>query len=219
MKLYEKLPDSVTVDGRKIRLDLDFRNVIHFMEILSEDYLTPEAREYLALKCICRRPREGMMFAVRRLLFPGAGKEDGERVTDFTQDADLIRAAFMQEYGINLFRDKLHWFEFTCLLSCLPSGSKYSDILQIRTKPMPTATKWNTEERAWLMKAKAEYAIKLTEKEQEKRYAQSVKNLGKMLTALVGEGDSKNGRRADCISDHGGQYQSETNPGRHNEAD
>lgn len=186
MKLHEKLPDSVIVNGHKVRLDLDFRNVLKFIEILSEDNLMPEAREYLALKCICKHPRKGMMIPVRKLLFSEAGTGNAEKITDFAQDADLIRAAFMQEYGINLFRDKLHWLEFSCLLSCIPSGNKYSEILHIRSKPIPAPTKWNGEERAWLIKAKHDFAIKLTEKEQERKYEKDVKAIGQILSALVG---------------------------------
>jgi hypothetical protein len=191
MKLYEKLPNSVMVTGKRVRLNLDFRNVIRMIDIMSEDGLMQEAREYLALKCICRHPKKGMMKPVMELLFPGAGSDNAERITDFEQDADLIRAAFLQEYGINLFRDKLHWFEFSCLLSCIPSGSKYSDILQIRAKPIPAASKWNAEERTWLMKAKSEFGIRQSEKEHEKKYKQDVKNISLMLDSLIGEGGGK----------------------------
>ena len=189
MKLYEKLPDSVVVNGKRVRLNLEFRNVIRMIDILSEDNLMQEAREYLALKCICKHPKKGMMEPVRKLLFPNAGDGSIERITDFEQDADLIRAAFLQEYRINLFRDKLHWFEFSCLLSCIPSGSKYSDILQIRAKPIPFPSKWNAEERKWLIKAKSEFGIKKTEKEIEKKYKQDVDNIGMMIEALIGEGE------------------------------
>ena len=191
MKLYEKLPDSVIVNGKRIRLNLDFRNVLRMIDILSEDNLMQDARDYLALKCICKHPKKGMMGPVRKLLFPGAGSENGDKITDFAQDADLIRAAFLQEYGINLFRDKLHWFEFACLFACIPAGNKYSEILQIRTKPIPAATKWNQEERAWSMKAKAEFAVKLTEKEQERQYKKNVKGIGQMLAAIAGKGEKK----------------------------
>ena len=189
MKLYEKLPDSVTVNGKRIRLDLDFRNVLRFIDILCEENLTSEAREYLALKCICKHPKKGMMIPIRKLLFPGATAENAEKITDFSQDADLIRAAFLQEYGINLFREKLHWFEFSCLFGCLPSGSRYSDILQIRAKPIPAPTNWNAEERAWLIKAKSEYAIQTTEKGREKKYEHDVQSIGQMLDTLFGDGE------------------------------
>ena len=33
MKLNDRLPDSVVFRGKRIRLDLDFRNVLQFLEI------------------------------------------------------------------------------------------------------------------------------------------------------------------------------------------
>lgn len=189
MKLFESLPDSVTVNGKRVRVDLDFRNVLKMMEILSRDDLMPEAREFLALKCICKRPRKGMMHPVRNLLFPGASV-DHKKITDFAQDADLIRAAFMQEYRINLFRDKLHWFEFSCLLGCLPEGSKYMEILSIRTRPIPAPNAYNQNEIAWLTEAKARYGLELTEKEQKKQYSEDVRRIGAFLLSLAGEGEN-----------------------------
>ena len=188
MKLYEKLPDAFIFKGRKYRLNLDFRNVIRMMDILADDNLTPEAREYLAVKCICKRPKPGMLKEIHEILFPEVSKGNGQRITDFGQDADMIRAAFRQVYGIDLYRDKLHWYEFNCLLSSLPEGSKYTNVLSIRAREIPVPTKYNADERNWLIQAKAEYALKLSEKEQEKNYQQSVKNISNALLALAGKG-------------------------------
>ena len=193
MKLQDSLPNAVIFNGKRIKLNLDFRNVLRMIHTLSREELTPEAREYLAMKCICKRPVPGMFIAVRKLLFPTTGKEETARITDFEQDADLIRSAFMQVYGIDLFTEKLHWFKFSCLLSGLPSGCRYSEILNIRSRPIPAPTKWNADERNWLINAKTEYAIKLTDKEQEKNYSKQVENIGNFLLALAGEGDSNNG--------------------------
>lgn len=193
MKLQDKLPNSVIFNGKRIKLDLDFRNVIRMIETLAREDLTPEAREYLAMKCICKRPAIGMLVAVKKLLFPQVDKEETERITDFEQDADLIRAAFMQAYGIDLFTEKVHWFKFSCLLSGLPSGCRYSEILNIRSRPIPTDTKWNADERNWLIKAKSEYAIKLTDKEIANNYNKQVGNIGHFLLTLAGEGVDNNG--------------------------
>ena len=193
MKLYEKIPDSVTVNGRKVKVNLEYRNVLRMIDILKEDDLLPDAREWLAMKCICRRPRKGMKAEVMKLLFDDPKKNaERERITDLGQDADLIRAAFMQEYGINLFREKLNWFEFSCLLAGLPEGSKYTEILGIRARPMPDATQYNAKEREWLARAKTEYALELTEEEQQRKYRKDVEKLGAFLIALAGE-DEKHG--------------------------
>lgn len=194
MRLFDRLPNHIISNGKKIRLDLDFRNVLRMMDIMSRDDLMPDARDYLSLKCICRHPKKGMMPDVKKFLFGDAPQDYHERITDYEQDADLIASAFMQAYGINLFRQKLHWFEFICFLSCIPEGSKYSDILSIRARPVPSATKYNQEERDWLIKAKAEFALKLTEAEQEKKYHESLKSMSSGIMAML-KGDENSGRR------------------------
>lgn len=186
-KLYEPLPDSVIVNGKRVKIDLEYKNVLRMIDILSADDLTPEAQEYLAMKCICRKPRKGMKAAVIGLLFPGVSEHD--KITDFEQDADLIRAAFRQVYGINLFKEKLHWFEFMCLLSCIPEGNRYGDVLSIRARPMPAATPYNENERRWLARAKAEVGLHLTESERMEKYHRDVENIGAVLLALAGEGE------------------------------
>ena len=188
MKLQDRLPDSVTVDGKRYKLELDFRNVLDLMETLNRDDLIPEARAYKALKCVLRRvPRDyiNILAEVRKLLFGHSGASDGKKLTDFQQDADLIRAAFRQEYGIDLYREKVHWIEFTCLLANLPEGNRYSEILGIRARPMPKATKYNAEERQWLAKAKATYALKVSEEEARSNYEKGVHDLFLALKGMT----------------------------------
>lgn len=189
MRLDERLPDSVTVGRKRYRLDLDFRNVLGFMRELGRDELMPAAREYRALRCIMRRPPRDtgpVLAAVRELLFPARETAPPQkRLTDFEQDADLIRAAFLQEYGVNLWRDRLHWLEFSALLSALPEGSRYSDVLGIRARPMPKATKYNAEERQWLARAKEACKLRLSDADQARAYEEGVRNVFAVLKSLA----------------------------------
>lgn len=192
MKLCERLPDRVTVGGRKYRFDPDFRNILRMMETLGRDDLIPAARDWLALRCVMRHPprrntRE-VLDAVRELLFPARRKEDGPRLMSFEQDADLIRAAFRQAYGIDLYRDRLHWLEFSALLSALPEGSRYSEVVGVRARPMPAATKYNQSERDWLARVKAAYALEMDDKERAAAYEQGVKALFAGLIAWAEKG-------------------------------
>lgn len=191
MKLQDSLPDGVTVDGKFYRMDFDFRNVLRMIDILDRDDMMPEARAYKALKCLCKRPRnaEKTLAQVKALLFKAPRKKGGQKATDFVQDAGLIRAAFRQAYGIDLYRAKLHWIEFTELLNAIPEGSRYSEVVGIRVRPMPAATKWNAKEREWLMKAKADVAIEMTDKERAERYERDVSNIANVLMALAGRSD------------------------------
>jgi hypothetical protein len=196
MKLHERLPDAVTVDGKRYRVDLDFRNVLRMIDALGREDMLPGAREYVALKCVMKRPPRNTgaaIAALREMLFPGGKKQSGEKMTDFVQDADLIRAAFLQAYGINLYRDRLHWLEFTGLLACLPTGSRYADILSIRARPMPKPTKYNGDERKWLAEAKAKFAVRLTDKEMADSLQMSLHSTTLSLLALAQKGGGADG--------------------------
>lgn len=198
LNLFEHLPDWIIIDGKRYRLNLDFRNVLRMMEVMSRNDLLAEARNYRALKCVMRRVPKDItqaMKAVNQLLFPkteSKPSKPGPAVTDYKQDADLIRAAFLQSYGINLWRDKLHWFEFTALLQNLPDGSRYTDIIGIRSRPMPEPTKFNAKEREWLAEAKARYALIKTEEEEEQARQASFHETTLSLLALAKRGGEKN---------------------------
>ena len=195
MKLQDRLPEGVTVDGKFYRLDFDFRNVLRMMDELDRDEVMPEARSYNALKCLTNRPRnvEKVLQAVKGLLFEQKPKKDAKKVTDFVQDAGMIRAAFRQAYGIDLYRDKLHWLEFSELLNAIPEGSRYTEVIGIRARPMPAATKWNAEERQWLLKAKADVALHLSEKEQAKQYDEDVGRIFAGLMNMITKGSGNDG--------------------------
>ena len=194
IRLYERLPEGVTVDGKFYKMDFDFRNVFRMIEILDRDDMLPEAKAYKALCCLCKRPKnaEKVLGAVKALLFKAPRKKAGQRVTDFIQDAGLIRAAFRQAYGINLFRDRLHWIEFAELMNALPEGSRYAEVVGIRARPMPEPTKWNKKEREWLMQAKADVALELSDDEIAEEYKRGVANLAALLKSMA-KGSEKNG--------------------------
>lgn len=197
MKLYERLPNSVIVNGRRVKCDFSFRNVLRMLDTLARDDLTADARIYIAKSCITKNRRvkpQELLTKVYEILFPkGKTEENKEKLTDFAQDADFIRAAFMQEYGINLYRDDLHWCEFSALLSGLPEGSRYTEILGIRARPMPAPTKWNSEERKWLAKAKAQFAVALTDREARDSFNASLRSVAFSLLSLAEKGGGVDG--------------------------
>lgn len=193
MKLQDTLPDGVTVDGRFYKLDFDFRNVLRMIDILDDDDLMPDAQEYNAIRCLTKHPRNvhKVLEAVKALLFDHSPKKDSQKVTDFVQDAGMIRAAFRQAYGIDLYTEKLHWIAFTELLNAIPEGNRYAEVVGIRARPIPAPTKWNQEERQWLLKAKTEYAIHLSDKEQQRRYQDDVAKVFSGLMGMLSKGSDK----------------------------
>lgn len=196
MKLQERLPDRITVGKRVYRVDLDFRNVLRMMEIMGRDDLIPEARDYLALRCVMKRPPKdaaGAMAVLTPILFQngkrrGASEQDQKRLTDFVQDADMIRAAFLQVYGINLWRDRLHWLEFTALLSSLPEGTRYTEVVGIRARPIPAGNQYNQAEREWLINAKRVYALETDDEQSAALISSAVGSLAQVLISMAEQG-------------------------------
>lgn len=187
-KLFERLPDGVTVGKRFFKCDFDFRNVLKLLDIMQREDITPDARDYLCLKCVMKHPPKDAGEAYKTVLetlFEKHPDTGGQRLTSFEQDAPLIRSAFRQVYGIDLFRDKLTWFEFTELLHGLPDGNRYEEVIGIRARPMPPPTKYNQKEREWLLKAKESVAIHLTEAEAAKKYDKDVGNIFAGLMSMI----------------------------------
>lgn len=197
MKLQDRLPEGVTVEGRFYKCNFDFRNVLDMIDILSREDLMQDAREYNALKCVMKHPpkdKRPVLNAIKTLLFVSKPKNEEsskERITDFDQDAGMIRAAFLQSYGINLYKDPLHWFEFRDLLNAIPEGSRYSEVVGIRARPIPAPTKWNQSEIAWLVNAKNSVALEMTEEERQKKYEQDVQNVAQSIMNFFGIGSDE----------------------------
>ena len=197
LKLFDRLPDGVTVDGKYYKCDFDFRNVLKMLDIMQREDLMPDARDYLCAKCVCNAPKNaGNVYnALCAMLFekaPEGGKK--QRITSYEQDAGLIRSAFRQVYRIDLFRDRLHWLEFVELLTNLPDGNRYEEVIGIRARPMPAPTKYNQKEREWLMQAKQSVAIHLTDKEAEKKYDADVGRIFAGLMSMMQKGGDTNGK-------------------------
>lgn len=193
IKLFDRLPDGVTVGGKFYRCDFDFRNVLKMLEIMQREDIYTDARDYLCVKCVYpRRIRlktaPKVYKALCDLLFvkgENDAKEAGKRLISFEQDAGLIRAAFRQVYHIDLFRDRVHWFEFNELMQGLPDGNRFEEVVGIRARPLPAPNKYNQKEREWLMKAKQDCAIHLTEQEQAKKYESDVSKIFAGLMSMI----------------------------------
>ena len=196
IRLYDSLPKGVTVNGKFYKCNFDFRNVLKMLDIMQREDIEITARDYLCAKCVCRPPKNAseVYNEICNVLFEKRPETDGKRITSFEQDAPLIRAAFRQVYGINLFVDKLTWFEFTELLQGLPQGNRYEEIIGIRARPVPAPTKYNQKEREWLIKAKQSCALHLTEQEAAKKYDADVgKVFAGLLSMIPKEVNNENG--------------------------
>jgi len=109
------------------------------------------------------------------------GKEnETEQIFDFWVDAEYVYAAFYQAYRIDLHKAVNHmfWGDFIALLSGLPKDTRLSDIMDIRGRPIPERTDYNSEEIRRLEEAKDFFAL---HKHKKVSYKQG---LGKLFSEL-----------------------------------
>ena len=199
MDLHATLPWSITLDsGRRIKLYASFDRVLAFLDVLRGKSMTEDDTEKTALfllfgdqRLTVAEAREATEKA-RDILFAEPERESGgPRVLDFRQDAELILAAFRQAYGIDLFREhgRLHWLEFLALLSGIPQNTRLSEVMEIRACKVPPATKNNHEQVRALMKAKAKYAIRITEEERQAQWQAGLQNIAKQMMSNAKAGE------------------------------
>lgn len=190
MKLHEAYPNSIEADGRVYRLNTGFKRVLRSTELLGDARLHPDVRRWAALREIIRgklpkdpEKQARLLEVAQRLFFP-PGKP-GKSTINLEQDADLIRAAFLQVYRIDLAQKDIGWFCFCELLSNIPAGTRLADVIDIRTRPMPKPTKHNAEERQRLLAAKAAVAIQLSPEEETASRKKSAAAFARALMSMA----------------------------------
>ena len=122
--LTEGLPDFLIVSGKKCRIRTDFKTWLKFSEIMSEEKdLVEKTTEILTL-IFCELPPNlhdafaamGEFYAREQKRGKG-GEGKNKAVYDFEYDADLIYAAFLQQYKIDLCDTDMHWWKFKAFLA------------------------------------------------------------------------------------------------------
>ena len=180
--IYDPYPDRVEVEDREIMLDLRWDNVLRAIDILDTHEMTFSDRTEAACAFLLADPdkntpttAEGRIRLLNAIfeLFPKG--EQTEKVIDFKQDAAIIRSAFYR-IGIDLLKSDIHFFQFLELLADLPKDTALMRTIDIRTRPLPKPTKDNREQIAELQRLKAKVAIKMTDDDQRRQFAQSLKN-------------------------------------------
>ena len=188
VRLYDDLPESVTVAGTEYALDLMFDNVLLAFSALKDEAMTIPDRLETFLMALMPEvipdsdEWEEAFNAVTTLLRaedttaveydqngePMPAKSNNERPDfDFDQDAQAIYAAFWQTYGIDLFKEQghLHWYKFQALLSGLPDDTKFTRVREIRGTKLSDIK--DKKERSRMAKLKRQLALSNTDTDEE----------------------------------------------------
>lgn len=145
--LTQLFPVKLKVDGVECPIHSDFRTVLRCYEIqgdretLSDEELLRILRIFYKKQKVFSEGHVNGMFwffacgrKKKKRAFPRriAGIND-KQPFDFKKDADLIYAGFMQQYGIDLQKENMHWWRFMILLENLGTATRLSRIMEYRT--------------------------------------------------------------------------------------
>ena len=161
--MFEKPPEVVKILGQEYKINTDFRTWLNILEYFSKKISTKDKLCFLLINSYCDRLPPNMEAAVSAVIdFMNMGNsekksEKSENIIDFKLDEKLIYAAFYQQYGINLYRDDLHWWEFMALLSTLNEDTAFMKVIGYRSVDLGKIK--DDKQRSFYRKMKRKYSI------------------------------------------------------------
>lgn len=153
-----KLPDCIEAAGSFFTIKTDFRSWLNFSRIVNTKGAVVDDVDFIYTDTI--PPAENKKEAFEKLLeffqpktpLPRPiGESSGVKILDYEIDADLIYAAFYEQYGIDLLEtDKhghavqMHWHRFLALLSGL-HNTKLNEVMSWRSWNGDTKTEYGKQ--------------------------------------------------------------------------
>lgn len=156
--LMDELPYTVVVAGAEIPIVTDYRTGILFEQVLNDPVKPDDEKLYNVLKLyygdfVFAMPSDmdTVKEALDRIMWfyrCGAGETVGTEAEEenssdraplfsYEHDAAYIYAAFVEAYGIDLTKNRLHWWQFRALFLGLPETVLFCKIMQYRTMEIP----------------------------------------------------------------------------------
>ena len=144
------LQKTIRIENQEVEIKTDFRTWIQFSCIVSDKYIDENYKIPMLFDLVIPNYELYMKSIDSLELLKGildfykclVGSEMCIRDRDkpekkpnkkvgflFDYDMDLIFAAFMQQYGINLLRTNMHWWEFKALLNGLNDDTKFVQVV------------------------------------------------------------------------------------------
>lgn len=198
MRLCKQLCTPITIAHRRYQLRLTHDRVLFALEAVKDPLLTDADKLRLVLRLLLRgrvplsvRRQTELLEGITAEINQHNREYDGPPLMSLTQDAPLIRAAFQQAYGIDLHLTSLPWAMFCELLSGLPKDTRFCEVVEIRTRPIPPPDGRNAGYIETLMKAKFAVALKLTSAQLEESFQTGLNRFARSLMAWA----EQNGER------------------------
>lgn len=155
--LIDDLPYTVMVAGVQIPIAADYRTGILFEQTLSDPGMPDDEKLNTVLALYYGNDifqllsdMETVQEALDRIMWfyrcgadepeetgNGGGASGKEPPFSYEHDAGYIYAAFVEAYGIDLTKNRLHWWQFRALFLGLPETTLFCRIMGYRTMEIP----------------------------------------------------------------------------------
>ena len=151
MIMFNRLPYFVILQGIKYKINVDFRNMISFENKLQDRSVNnSEKIEYILrhfypaffyaenYQKLMNDPQLYKEACDKMIWFYKGGKEDyhktingktnSNQIFSYEYDDEYIYGAFYEQYGIDLSKEKMHWWKFKALLKSLKEDTEFVKI-------------------------------------------------------------------------------------------
>ena len=187
-------PEYVEVNGKRYKINTDFRVAIDCNEIALDTTIDDEERAYAIIYKLygdeglndIENHVELLQLAQKYL---ACGKEldsKGKPDMDFKQDLGLIEISFLSDYHLDLSHEKMHWWKFNEAINGLSSSelgncSLLNKVRYIRNKNLSEIK--DPKERQEMQELQKIWALKRYQKPKERTDEQK-ENAKEFLEAL-----------------------------------
>ena len=189
-----RYPEYAEVNGKKYKINTDFRVAIKCNEIANDNTISDFERALAVIYTLfgeeginSQDDHEKLLELAKKYLL--CDKEyietNEEPDMDYAEDMDYIEASFMSDYNIDLENEKMHWWKFSKLINGLSNSelgdccvlNRVRNLRNINTKeikdPKEKQKMEETKQRVALKKNR-----KYATKEQEENANEILKDLG-----------------------------------------
>lgn len=170
--MYNALLDRLPEDYNGWLIRTDYRIGVQIQLCISDPELTDSEKTAVALGLLYGNGVPDLQTAIEGLgWFMSCGApealadgEDGPAVYSFEQDAARVVTAFRKVFGMDISRERLHWFQFVSMLGDL-SGTAFTNVIDIRTT---NASEVDKKHRAEFVRMKKRFSLNQLYTEEEK---------------------------------------------------
>lgn len=145
--LLDELPCKVVIDGYRYPIRTDYRYSVMFEMLMLDQEESERSKLDKALKLYYPTIPQNLNAAVDKLLWfyrcgkdPEAAKKqrskrrsEDKRVYDYDFDDAYIYAAFLQQYGVDLQDEEIHWWKFRAMFKSLGDHTEFVKIMGYRS--------------------------------------------------------------------------------------